>query len=527
MRDDYDVVIIGSGIGGLSCALSLINAGKRVLVLEQHNLPGGCATSFVRGRFEFDASLHELCALGHPGNWGFTGKIIMEDYQLPIKWYYVDELYRVIATARSGKKYDVTLPTGIDAIIEKMEEYVPGSKKPMTEFFSLAKECYEASEYFDNHMWEKKKSNGNIAIKTSVFIKHFFRYILVAERPFNEVLHRINMPEDAIDILNTYWVYQGSDLDELSFVSMAVMVYAYATMQPAIPHHTSHALSVEAVEKIRKAGSDVYMNVKATKVVSDDDGNIIGVDTTIGFVPCKNVVGNINPATAYGQLLDKRIKIPKREKKKVNAINFSTRFVNVYLGLNKSHEELGIKNYTIFCPGDLDASTNLEASLSMDNISRCTMVCYNVVYPDCSPKGTTILSLTIPFPTDNWANVNPRDYVKAKERVAKKAIENFEKQTGIIVTPYIEEIEIATPWTFAHYLGTPQGTVYGNHNTKWNSMVAQLMGIRRDHPIKGFKTVGASGARGDGYSQSYCSGKDIANLLLEEMEGGKKRHGKK
>lgn len=58
----FDAVVIGAGTGWLSAALTLASNGKKILLLEQHNLPGGCSTSFIRGRFEFDASLHEYCA---------------------------------------------------------------------------------------------------------------------------------------------------------------------------------------------------------------------------------------------------------------------------------------------------------------------------------------------------------------------------------------------------------------------------------------------------------------------------------
>ena len=64
IEDTYDVVVIGAGNGGLSATAYLAQKGLKVLLLEQHNLPGGVATSFVRGRFEFETSLHELASFG-------------------------------------------------------------------------------------------------------------------------------------------------------------------------------------------------------------------------------------------------------------------------------------------------------------------------------------------------------------------------------------------------------------------------------------------------------------------------------
>lgn len=61
---EYDVVVIGAGNGGFTGALTLAKAGRKVLLLERHNVPGGCGTSFVRGSFEFEVALHQLSGMG-------------------------------------------------------------------------------------------------------------------------------------------------------------------------------------------------------------------------------------------------------------------------------------------------------------------------------------------------------------------------------------------------------------------------------------------------------------------------------
>ncbi len=58
--EEHDVVVIGAGIGGLACAAYLAKRGKRVKVLEQHYVPGGCCTSFTRKGFKFDAGVLHL-----------------------------------------------------------------------------------------------------------------------------------------------------------------------------------------------------------------------------------------------------------------------------------------------------------------------------------------------------------------------------------------------------------------------------------------------------------------------------------
>ena len=91
-KDHYDVIVIGGALAGLSSALMLADKGLDVLVLERHNLPGGIATSFVRGGIEIEAALHEMMSIGPEGNRLKVGKFL-EDMGVNVDWLKVPEAY--------------------------------------------------------------------------------------------------------------------------------------------------------------------------------------------------------------------------------------------------------------------------------------------------------------------------------------------------------------------------------------------------------------------------------------------------
>lgn len=505
----FDAVVIGAGNGGLAAACRLAKAGKKTLLVEQHNLPGGVASSFRRGRFEFETALHELCEFGPADNPGGCRITIVDEFGLDIPWYQVPDNFRVITTASDGlTPIDATLPSGRQAFIDKMEEYVPGCRESVTKFFDLGAETLAAGKYMTG-------AGGKVDSK--YMQEHFPNFLRTAAYPVNTVLIKaLKMPPLARDIMNTYWGYLGVDADHLSFMQYVNMVSLYVNHGAWIPEKTSNELTTGLVERFRAMGGTIWMNCRAEEILFDADDHVSGVRTTSGTVDTRWILCNGNPSIVYSTMVPEHI-VPEREKKLIGARRFSARMFVVYMGLNKSAEELGIKDYSFFLPQSADSVKEYESLKTIETNKYDIALCYNVCNPKASPEGTCIVSITTTYMEDCWSEIDPRDYVKTKNRIAEAMIDRFEKKLGISVKPYIEEFEVATPWTMCHYAGVPQGAAYGYELRDWDNMMPRMAMMREDYPVKGLKFVGAASIRGDGFNSAIFSGDTIAKLTISEM----------
>ena len=163
---------------------------------------------------------------------------------------------------------------------------------------------------------------------------------------------------------------------------------------------------------------------------------------------------------------------------------------------------------------------SLEQYKSMDNIDESFVIvnCLNRVIPTASPNGTCTLFLTTMLTEKAWADVDEENYKKVKNRIAKRMIELYEEKLSISVKPYIEEIVISTPATFARYLNTPHGTPYGYEVQPWDTMMARIMNGRNEQFVENLHFIGAHGDRADGYSSAYSNGNSTAGKILREVK---------
>ena len=124
----YDVIVIGGGLGGLTAGAKLAKEGKKVLLLEQHNRPGGCATTFRRGDFTLEVGLHEMDG---PGPHDMKTRIF-NDLEVTgnVEFLQVPEFYRFI-----NDRCSVTVPHDPREATARLSEIFPDEAEGIAKYF--------------------------------------------------------------------------------------------------------------------------------------------------------------------------------------------------------------------------------------------------------------------------------------------------------------------------------------------------------------------------------------------------------
>ena len=270
-------------------------------------------------------------------------------------------------------------------------------------------------------------------------------------------------------------------------------------------------------------GGDIWYNTEVTKI-DVKNGEVRGVELADGtYIECSRVISNLMPHVVFDRLVDPK-EVPEHDKKLMNARDLASTCITVYLALDIPYEELGFKAYDTFLRHTGDNHVQYDSSAEIATHKDNCITIINEVIPDCTPEGTCFVQFARFYKTDAWNEkvVNAENYFKLKDEVADETIKQFEDYIGKSIRDHIEEIVVATPVTWARYLGTPYGDVYGYRAQTWDGMFPRVqMGHKLDYTIKGLRFCGGHGTQMDGYSQAYMSGREQARYTLLDMKEGK------
>jgi len=501
-------IIVGAGLGGLTTGALLARDGWNVTVYDKNAKVGG------------------VCALAEKNGYKWEqGPLILGD-MLP-----GESIYELLAS------FGIHLPTvradrGIempDYTVWHPDEYAgpywrreylktlfPEDSDGLDEYYRLYDNMMEI-----RYLSEKLAKNDNYIRKFRILAK-FFKVRKYMKMTAQEVFDYLEMPMDIQAVFNNLWWYLGPKIDEFPFFRYAPVVLMLVTMPTYFPNHACHGYLAEMETKIRENGGDVWLNTEVTEIVTKD-GKVCGVKTNHGdYIETTQVIADVSPRIVFEDLIKEDS--PKRsallEKQKDITENFS--FTIVYLGLNKSAEELGIKAHHLFIADAADARETYEASRGWEGPYCIGALCPNVTVKDFSPEGTCVLSLSVPMLGSALEGMTQEEYFKMKDEFAAKIIKTTGDHLGIDLFECIEEISIATPATLSRYAGVRNGAL-GYARTfadikKNEAATAQLNGGNPEEVYEGLSFVGQF-AYGIGY-QTNVTGIPVAMQVAQKIKGG-------
>ena len=514
-KERYDAIVIGGALAGMSCALSLASAGKDVLVLERHNLPGGVATSFVREGVEMEATLHEMMSIGSPDDPLFIRRYL-DDMGVAIEWLRVPEAYRLLSPADG---IDVTLHAGRRedgtwVAADEVESVCPGTRDDVNALLELCRKVYESVLYLNEH----EASRLQLALRHRELAR-------TAGYSAEEVIKATtHLPEKAVKILSAYWIYVGQPMSSLPFTVYAFLMADYLMGGSYVPRGFSHGMSVAMAERCREMGVQYECCQNVEKILVRD-GGVYGVRTSRGdeihadYVACAPY-----PNTVYQRMIEPREEVPEEALRYAAAMPMGVSCFSVVLRLEGEPEELGIRDYSVFTSeGPFDTDAFWEEGRRLGGWSYLTSICLNYANPEAVPAGTTSLSITsLPLP-ESFRDVTPDDYFDVKRRVAREMIETVSRHLGVDLLDHVIDVEVETPVTIAHYTGDYRGGVYGYQHRMDNSIVARLADFDRDQYVHGLVGCASHQLVGDGMACNINNGKVAAAAILTWMKEDEER----
>ena len=428
----YDVIVIGAGLGGLTAGAKLAREGKKVLLLEQHDRPGGCATTFKRKDYTMEVGLHEMDGL-HPkdikhrifDDLGITGKV---------EFLKVPEFYRFI-----NDRCDLVVPHDPEEAKAILKSTFPGEEKGIDDYF------YQVLNV---------------------------RRVMVAnrgkpDRSVGEFLDEIIGNEDLKLVLLGNLGYFHDDPYTLSWLYYLNAQGSYYGGSASFIRGGSQQLSNALSGIITTYGGTVRLNSLVTSI--DYDGTLpsgVTYEDTRGKErgsysdTAKQIVMNGALPNLAHELLSKADGLRLSESFAGNNIGVS--LLTVYYGFNKSLKELGSNHYSTFIyDGSVKSPKDILDNNHSDFGTRIfTFVDYSQVDARLAPEGKSVGAVCcIDYPSD-WIHLDREEYNRMKADVADSFTSRCEK----IIPGFrdaIEHVEVATSLSVKRFTLNPEGAVYG------------------------------------------------------------------
>ncbi len=508
--NEYDDVVLGAGMGGLSVAACLAKQGRRVVVLEQHDLAGGCAHSFDYGKYNFCADVHYLYLCG-PGE---TVDVFLHyiDKEVPFNSLNEDCIDRVITPA-----VDFRIPLGWEELRSRLHDTFPD------EIAAINVYC-DQIDLISRQLVELASDVPWYDRKWSDWFK-FPKYVHLFSRR-NWTLQQLYDLAGLSPKLQDLLAGQSGDYalppNQIALITHASLVSNYAQGAYYPKHHFRHLVD-SVVDTINECGGSVHLSTPVEHI-EVRNGRIHSVRSNgESYKARETYISDMDPQLTLGLMHESAAELSEREQQRIKGYEYSISAFNIYLGVNERFDParygLGAWNIWYYPHGDLNGSYQRQLEGNLDHpwvFLACPTLKSNA--PGMAPPGHHVLEIATVCPYEPFRMLHESDmkaYRKEKRDVYEQVMTSVRDLIPDVDT-YIDKKVYGTPTTTEHYLGQPYGNIYGAN------LVPKQVGLNRlgyHTEVPNLFLVGASA----GYPSVpgvINNGMDVAQLITGESIGG-------
>lgn len=457
LNGPYDAIIIGSGMGGLTCAVMLSKLGRKVLVLEQHYTAGGYTHSYEREGYEWDVGVHYIGDMGAPTMARKLMDFVTDGKQ---EWAPMDARYDRFFIGNNT--YDAV--AGKAAFRDNLKAVFPAEATAIDRYMTLLDEVGKAMPFYTLGKlltpWQMKLAKPLIGMSLP---SHF-------NRTTWEVLSELTSNRELIAVLTGQWGDNGVPPKRSAFVIHALIArhYLHGGFYPV---GGSWKMSEYAIPLIQAAGGEVFTYARVKQILVEN-GKTTGVLMDDGHrIDCTCVVSSAGVMNTFKHLVPETVVKKAGYDKHLKHVKYSSAHLGAYIGLKGSAEELGLPktNFWIYPDNDYDGA--------IERFNRDQSAPFPVVYisfpsakdPDFQHRhpGKSTIEIVAPAPYEwfePWANTTwgkrGDDYEALKKTLGDRLMEAlYEKMPQL--RGKVDYFEISTPLSTEWFCAYKRGELYG------------------------------------------------------------------
>jgi len=481
--EEFDAIVIGAGMGGLTAAALLAQRGLKMLVVEQAHYVGGFCANFRRmhRKYVFDMGVHAISGLGPRG---------------PVRWLLRQlGIESHLEFARMSQEYilgdlHLRVPHDADALAAELAALFPDEREQIGEFFTemyhVYRELYADMEKTGGA--PRPPTDPDAMLRYPLTHPHLFRWM---ERTYFEMLDTYFSDGRLKELLCTLTSYLTDKPETLTVMQMAP-IFGYYFDGGFYPKGGSGQLSQALAETIQAHGGSILLRKKVTKILVKD-GTAYGIQLADGSTFRAHViVSNADARATFGELVGLE-HLPTKYAKRVQDLQPTTSIFAVFLALDYDPP---IAPITMYRP-----SNRIGLGLAVPS----------KVEPSLAPPGHHVLTVMTLLPQSEAATWDRTDS-NYKARKAAFADEIIRQAETLLpgLRDHIITRDAATPATVARYTGHPSGAIYGS--ALGNERLPQQT------PVRHLYLVGASAWPGSGVEAVVISGIVAANMICHESQ---------